>query len=65
MALRGEATGTPSGFRGDVVATAKRDLSVGETLDGEGGCMVYGRLVPAEDSLALEALPIGLGPVSK
>ena len=25
-ALRGEATGAPTGFRGDVVATAKRDL---------------------------------------
>jgi predicted homoserine dehydrogenase-like protein len=60
VALRGEATGTPTGFRGDVVATAKRDLSVGEVLDGEGGFTVYGRLLPAEDSLVLEALPIGL-----
>jgi predicted homoserine dehydrogenase-like protein len=43
-----------------VVATAKRDLAAGERLDGEGGYAVYGRLMPAEDSLALGALPIGL-----
>ena len=59
-ALRGEATGCATGFRGDVVATAKRDLAAGEELDGEGGYAVYGRLMPAEDSLALGALPIGL-----
>ncbi len=59
-ALRGEATGAPSGFRGDVAAVAKRDLSAGETLDGEGGYTVWGRLMPAADSIAQEALPIGL-----
>ena len=59
-ALRGEATGAPTGFRGDAVATAKRDLKAGETLDGEGGFTVYGKLTPAADSLALGALPIGL-----
>ena len=59
-ALRGEATGAPTGFRADVVATAKRDLRAGEELDGEGGYAVYGRLMPAEDSMALGALPLGL-----
>jgi predicted homoserine dehydrogenase-like protein len=59
-ALRGEATGAPTGFRGDVVATAKRDLAAGETLDGEGGYTVWGRLYPAAASLALGGLPIGL-----
>ena len=59
-ALRGEATGAATGFRGDAVATAKRDLKPGELLDGEGGYTVYGRLMPAADSLALGALPIGL-----
>jgi predicted homoserine dehydrogenase-like protein len=39
---------------------AKRDLSEGETLDGEGGYTVYGRLAPAADSLRVAALPIGL-----
>ncbi len=59
-ALRGHATGVPTGFRGDVVAVAKKDLMPGERLDGEGGYTVYGRLMPAEDSVSLEALPIGL-----
>ena len=59
-ALRGEATGAPTGFRGDAVAVAKRDLAVGEVLDGEGGYTVWGRLMPAADSLARGGLPIGL-----
>ncbi|MDB5863336.1 MAG: hypothetical protein JWO70_1142 [Betaproteobacteria bacterium] len=58
--LRGEATGAPNDFRGDVVAIAKRDLAAGETLDGEGGYTVYGRLTPASDSLRIGGLPIGL-----
>jgi predicted homoserine dehydrogenase-like protein len=60
VGLRGEATGSATGFRGDAVATAKRDLAVGERLDGEGGFTVYGRLSPAAESLARGALPIGL-----
>ncbi len=58
--LRGEATGAPTGFRGDVAAVAKRDLKAGERLDGEGGFTVWGRLLPAQRSLAVDALPIGL-----
>ncbi len=59
-ALRGEPTGAPTVFHGDVVATAKRALKTGEKLDGEGGYTVYGRLMPARDSLAAGALPLGL-----
>ena len=59
-ALRREPTGQPCGFRGDVVSVAKRGLRAGETLDGEGGFTVWGKLVPAERSLAERALPIGL-----
>ena len=59
-ALRGEPTGQAQGFRGDVVAVAKRPLRAGETLDGEGGYTVWGKLVPAARSLAEGALPIGL-----
>ena len=59
-ALRGEPTGCATGFRADVVATAKRDLAAGEVLDGEGGYTVHGRLMPAADSLGLGALPLGL-----
>ena len=59
-ALRGEPTGRPTAWRGDVVAVAKRDLVAGEMLDGEGGYTVWGKLVPAARSLAVGALPIGL-----
>ncbi len=58
--LRGEPTGAPTGFRGDAVATAKRDLKAGETLDGEGGFTVCGKLMPASESLRLGGLPMGL-----
>jgi predicted homoserine dehydrogenase-like protein len=60
VALRGEPTGAPTGFRSDVVATAKRALKAGEVLDGEGGFCVWGRQVPAEHSLADGLLPLGL-----
>ena len=62
-ALLGQPTGATQGFCGDVVATAKRDLKAGETLDGEGGSTVWGALMPAADSLAMGALPIGLADV--
>jgi predicted homoserine dehydrogenase-like protein len=58
--LRGEPTGQPREFRGDVVAVTKRDLRAGEMLDGEGGYTVWGRAMPARASLVLDALPIGL-----
>jgi len=60
VGLRREPTGAPEAWHGDVVATAKRDLKAGETLDGEGGFTVYGRLMPAQDSLAVGGLPLGL-----
>jgi predicted homoserine dehydrogenase-like protein len=59
-ALRREPTGTPTGFRGDVVSTAKRDLRAGDVLDGEGGACVWGKLMTAADSLRRGGLPIGL-----
>jgi len=58
--LRGEPTGCSKEFRGDAVATAKRDLKAGEILDGEGGYAVWANAIPAARSLALGALPIGL-----
>jgi predicted homoserine dehydrogenase-like protein len=58
--LRGEPTGQPLSFRGDVAAVAKRDLRASEMLDGEGGYTVWGKLMPAADSLKAGALPIGL-----
>jgi predicted homoserine dehydrogenase-like protein len=43
-----------------VVATAKRDLNVGEMLDGEGGYTVWGKLFPAKKSVAFGGVPLGL-----
>jgi predicted homoserine dehydrogenase-like protein len=60
VGLRGESTGTATCFNADVVATAKRDLSPGEMLDGEGGYTVWGKLLPAAKSIALGGLPLGL-----
>jgi predicted homoserine dehydrogenase-like protein len=60
VALRREPTGVATGWRADVVATAKRDLRPGELLDGEGGYTVWGKLLPADKSLALGGLPLGL-----
>ncbi|MBM3528581.1 MAG: flagellar biosynthesis protein FlgA [Alphaproteobacteria bacterium] len=59
-ALRREPTGAPTGFRSDVVATAKRALKAGEVLDGEGGFCVWGKQTPAAHSLAEGLLPLGL-----
>ena len=60
VALRNEATGVASCWNADVVATAKRDLKPGDTLDGEGGYTVWGKLLPAQKSLAIGGLPLGL-----
>ena len=60
VAVRREATGAATGWRGDCVATAKRDLKAGEMLDGEGGYTVWGKLLPAAASLKMGGLPLGL-----
>ena len=60
VGLRGEATGQALAFNADVVATAKRDLAAGDMLDGEGGYTVWGKLFPAEKSLRVGGLPLGL-----
>jgi predicted homoserine dehydrogenase-like protein len=60
VALRKEATGVAHCWNADVVATAKRDLKPGEILDGEGGYTVWGKLLPANKSVALGGLPLGL-----
>jgi predicted homoserine dehydrogenase-like protein len=58
--LRKEATGVATCWNADVVATAKRDLAPGELLDGEGGYTVWGKLLPAQKSVAMGGLPLGL-----
>jgi predicted homoserine dehydrogenase-like protein len=60
VALRGEPTGVATCWNADVVATAKRDLRPGDMLDGEGGYTVWGKLLPAEKSVQMGGLPLGL-----
>src|SRR3954454_11140556 len=60
VALRGEPTGVATCWNADVVATAKRDLQPGDMLDGEGGYTVWGKLLPADTSMKLGGLPLGL-----
>jgi predicted homoserine dehydrogenase-like protein len=58
--IDGQPTGSPSCFVADVVSVAKRDLTPGERLDGEGGYCVWGRLEPFGRARAADALPLGL-----
>ena len=60
VGLRNEPTGVATCFNADAVAAAKRDLAVGEVLDGEGGFTVFGKLAPAKRSLSEGMLPLGL-----
>lgn len=60
VALRGEATGAAVCFNADCAAIAKRDLAVGEVLDGEGGYTVSGGLYPAAASVRHGNVPLGL-----
>lgn len=49
-----------SGPRVDVVATAKRDIREGESLDGIGGYMLYGQCETARIVASDRLLPMGL-----
>ena len=60
VGLRREPTGCATGWRADAVAIAKKNLTPGELLDGEGGYTVVGRLMPSERSLKDNCLPLGL-----
>ena len=60
VALRAEATGAATCFNADCVAIAKRDLAVGDMLDGEGGYTVSGGLRPARASVRSGFVPLGL-----
>ncbi len=59
--LFGDAAVTPvDGPMVDVVATAKRDLKAGESLDGIGQFTVYGQCENADVTVAKRLLPIGV-----
>lgn len=50
----------PTTWNAEVVATAKRPLRAGETLDGVGGYTVYGVVEDAEAAAAEGFLPLGV-----
>jgi predicted homoserine dehydrogenase-like protein len=59
--LLGDATIAPIGPpQVDVVAAAKTDLALGDTLDGLGGYLTYGLAENADVAAAGRLLPIGL-----
>ena len=60
IALDKKSTGHTKFFNADVVSIAKKDLSSGEILDGEGGFTLRGRLVTSRNSVNSNFLPLGL-----
>ena len=60
IALDNKSTGHTKFFNADVVSIAKKDLSSGEILDGEGGFTSRGRLVTSRNSVNSNFLPLGL-----
>ena len=59
-ALYGVETAKPSGLYTEVVAAAKRDLEVGQVLDGGGGSTVYSLVEKAAESRRGHFIPVGL-----
>ena len=53
-------TGHTKFFNAEVVSVAKKDLSIGEILDGEGGFASRGKLVTSKNSVDNSFLPLGL-----
>ena len=60
IVLDNKATGFTKNYNADVASYAKKDLKVGERLDGEGGFCARGRLVTSQKSRDEKILPLGL-----
>ena len=60
IVLDKKATGQTKYYNADVIAVAKKDLNVGDILDGEGGFAVRGRLFSSQESVKNNYLPLGL-----
>ena len=60
IALDKRATGYTKNYNAEVAAVAKKDLKVGDILDGEGGFTVRGKLINSEKSKKEKILPLGL-----
>jgi len=56
----GQPSLAPKAWNAEASAIAKRDLAVGERIDGIGGETVYGDAVPAAEAREGGELPIGL-----
>jgi len=65
IALDKKSTGHTKFFNADVVSIAKKDLTSGETLDGEGGFASRGRLITSQNSIEGNFLPLGLSDGAK
>ena len=60
IALENKATGKTNSYNADVASVAKKDLKIGEKLDGEGGFCARGKLVTSKISKERKILPLGL-----
>src|SRR5210317_2184975 len=60
VALDKKATGFTKYYNADVACYAKKDLQIGEKLDGEGGFCARGRLVTSTKSKKEKILALGL-----
>ena len=60
IALDKKATGFTKNYNADVASYAKKDLKVGEKLDGEGGFCARGKLITSKKSKKEKILPLGL-----
>src|SRR6056300_310675 len=60
IALENKATGFTKNYNADVASYAKKELEIGEKLDGEGGFCARGRLITSEKSKIEKILPLGL-----
>jgi len=60
IALDNKATGFTKNYNADVASYAKKDLKIGDKLDGEGGFCARGKLITSKKSKEDKILPLGL-----
>ena len=60
IALDNRATGFTKKYNADVASYAKKDLKIGDKLDGEGGFCARGKLITSQKSKHEKILPLGL-----
>jgi predicted homoserine dehydrogenase-like protein len=60
IAIDNRATGFTKNYNADVASYAKKDLKIGDKLDGEGGFCARGKLITSQKSKDEKILPLGL-----